>query len=134
MLALKNMFETLQTTEEDKEDVKVMNELCMMIARLELVARATGFQTKAQGNTLQSAQIDIQMQQLMQQMNQMFGNMQEIQPVGHNEPTSSTEIQYPKENSGQMDVSGSESAINPPSIEAVSGAAQKPPAMTGALT
>jgi len=133
MMALKNFFDTIQTKDDDKEEIIVLNELAMMIARLELIQRATSFQTQAQSNTLQSAQIDMQMQQIMQQVNQMAGNIQELQPTGHMEPMSSQEVQYPKMEDNRMDVSGLNSTINPPSIEAVSAGAHIPPAvMTGA--
>jgi hypothetical protein len=75
----------------------------------------------------------MQMQQIMQQVNQMAGNIQELQPTGHMEPMSSQEVQYPKMEDNRMDVSGLNSTINPPSIEAVSAGAHIPPAvMTGA--
>lgn len=122
MLALKNFFETLQTNDEDKGQVKVINELMMMIARLELVSKATGFQTQAQNNTMQGLQIDMQVQQIMSQMNKQF---QQPEPTSHAEASPQQQVQYPEPQASNG------STINPQSIEAVSEASQTTPAMTG---
>lgn len=134
MMALKNMFETLQTKDEDKEQVKVINELMMMIARLQLVANATGEQAKAQGNTLQGMQIDMQIQQMMSQLNQQF---QQPQPVGHTAPEAQQQIQYPTQNSEQpapapsAPVVPEDNQMNPSPVEAVSNGMPTPPPLSG---
>lgn len=125
ILALKNFFETIQTNDEDKVAIKVINEIAMMVSRLNLVAQATGFQAQAQGNTLQSAQIDMQLQQIMQQLQ---GLQQPPPPMGHMEPQGQQEINYPNETPEQ----GFSDTVNPPTIEEASGSMQTSPALTGA--
>lgn len=134
-LALKNMFETLQTKDEDKEQIKVINELTMMIARLELTSRATGFQAQTQGNTLQSLQLDMQIQQMMSQLNQQF---QQPAPVSHTAPEPQQQIQYPTQNSGPeappaapVTSEAPEDNMNPSTVEAVSQGMPTPPPMSG---
>jgi hypothetical protein len=143
-LALKNMFETLQTKDEDKEAVKVINELTMMISRLQLAAQATGFQAQAQGNTLQSMQIDMQIQQMMSQLNQQF---QQAPPSGHMEaPAPEQQVQYPEpqqpQNSEQASVTpeqgttpgpSEDKGMNPSPTEAVSEGMPTPPPLSGGI-
>ena len=127
MLALKNFFETIQVNEDDKATVKILNEMVMMIARLQLVSQATQFQTAAQKNTLDSMNIDMQMQQLMQQMQ---GAQQQPQAQGHNEPQQgSPQVQYPKVRPNETPQGGSE--INPQPTEGAQMQSTQP-AMTGA--
>lgn len=125
MLALKNFFETIETKDEDKEAIKAINEIAMMVSRLNLVSQATGFQAQAQGNTLQSAQIDMQMQQIMQQMQ---GLQAPPAPAGHMEPQGQQEINYPNE---QPEMGFSDN-VNPPTIEEASGGMSTQPELTGA--
>ena len=123
MLALKNFFNTIQTTDEDKEDAKTINELMMMIARLDLVSRATGFQTAAENNTLQGMQINMQIQQMMQQLNQQFAQPQPESHMG--DEVAGPQINYPEQSTSNGE------SINPQSIEAVSGTSLTNPASTG---
>jgi L-rhamnose mutarotase len=138
MLALKNMFETLQTKDEDKESIKVINEMVMMIARLQLTSQAVKFQADAQGSTLQGMQIDMQIQQLMGQLNQQF---QQPQPTSHTAPEGQQPVQYPNQNSeanGQppaapaaAPIKPEESKMNPSPVEAVSSGMPTPPPLSG---
>jgi hypothetical protein len=120
--AINKFFETMPLDDDDKGTLKTLNELMMMIARLELVSKATGAQTQAQNNSLQSLQIDMQIQQIMSQLNQQF---QQPEPVSHTEAVPQRQVQYPESpaSNGQP--------INPQSIEAVSETSQTTPAMTG---
>lgn len=129
MLALKNFFDTVQTNDEDKEQVKVLNELMMMIARLEMVQKATGFQTGTQSNTLQGLQIDMQIQQLMSQLNSQFQG-QAQPPVSHTMPASN-EIQYPEQGPATPEPGQGSEDMNPSPIEAESGTDLTTPAQTG---
>jgi hypothetical protein len=132
MLALKNFFETIQVNDEDKAQVKALNELVMMIARLNLVSQAAKFQTDTQSSTLQGMQVDMQIQQMMSQLNQQF---QQPQPQGHMEPQASQQIQYPQQGVNQQQEpvpQGAIESMNPPTVEAVSGGMPTSPAMTGA--
>ena len=116
LLAIKNFFDTVETKEEDKETVKIFNDMTMMIARLKLVVEASGAQTKLGQDTLMNAQVDMQLQQIWQAL--QASQMQQAQPVGHmEEPVQSRQISYPQ--------------INPQPAEAVPSGAT-PPAMTGA--
>jgi len=128
MLALKNFFDTIQTTDEDKAQSKVINEMMMMISRLELISKATGYQTASQNNTLQGLQIDMQIQQLMSQMNQAMG--QQAQPVSHMAETGTQNIKYPSEN--QSGNTGTD-IINSSPIEEMAGPMPTTPAATGGL-
>jgi hypothetical protein len=116
LLAIKNFFDTVEVKEEDKEVVKVFNEMTMMIARLKLVVEASGAQTKLGQDTLMNAQVDMQLQQIWQAL--QVSQIQQAQPVSHmEEPVQSRQISYPQ--------------INPQPAEAVPSGAT-PPAMTGA--
>src|SRR4030043_39296 len=119
MQAIKNVFDTVEQKDEDKEKIKVINEMTEMIVRLKLVVAATGAQTQSQSNTMQSAQISMQMQQIMQQLQVM---QNPVQPVSHMEEQGTTPVQYPQGDT-----------INPqPGIEEASGSASIQPAMAGA--
>jgi len=71
MMILKNFMETLQLTEEDKRDLEMLNEMMMAKARIMGMKDLTALQAGIQGDTLQSAQIQMQLDQLTQQMAQM---------------------------------------------------------------
>lgn len=122
-LILKNFMETIDMKDEDKGELQTLNEMTMMIARLNMVSQLTGYQTSAQNNTLMSAQIEAQMQQVMQMLNSQLQPQYQVQQHTAQEPVS-TRIQYP-EQGGNM---------NQSPIEAAAGGAQIPPAQTGALT
>jgi hypothetical protein len=132
MLALKNFFDTIQTNDEDKAESKAINEMMMMIARLELVSKATGFQTASQNNTLQGLQIDTQIQQIMSQMNQMIGQQEPPQSHMGGQP-GQEKIAYPPEQQGNEAGISSPDIINSSPIEAVSGPMPTTPAATGGL-
>ena len=93
-IALKNFFDTVEIKEEDQESVKVFNDMIMMISRLKMVSEATATQTQIQGNTFQSAQIGLQMQQIMQAMQ---ATQQQITPTSHALPRPQQEVNYPAE-------------------------------------
>jgi hypothetical protein len=122
MMALKNFFETIEMTDNDKEISKAMGELMMVSARLSVVSNITGLQTKIQGDTLQSAQIDMQMQMIFNQIQAQMAAEQQQQVQYQEEAT--TQINYPQGNIN----------MNQSPIEAESGStAQIPPAETGVL-
>lgn len=121
-LILKNFFETIDMKDEDKEEVKLLNEMVMVSARLSMVSQITGNQAQAQNNTLMGAQAEVQMQQVMQMMNSMYQQEAPIQQ--HYQDQTTAEIQYPSE--------GDNMNLSP--IEAAAGGAQIPPAETGAFT
>jgi hypothetical protein len=125
MMALKNFFETIQTTDADKEQIKVINEMSLMVARLQMISQATGFQTAAQNNTMQSQQIEMQMQAMMQQMQQ---SLPQPAPTGHMEPQPQVEEQYPDE-SVPSDGFENMSPVTP--TEEASQVLQTQPALTG---
>lgn len=118
MLAMKNFFDTIDMTDEDKAQSQVIGEMMMMIARMDTVSKLTGHQAQAQNNTLQSAQIEMQLNSIMSQMNAQSMPA----PISHEaEPTQ--QINYPQGNN-----------INQSQVEAESEGAQIPPAMTGVLS
>ncbi|MFA5166801.1 MAG: hypothetical protein WC449_05950 [Candidatus Paceibacterota bacterium] len=117
LAALKNFFETIDKKDEDREGLKVIDDMMAMISRLRLISEATTLQTGIQGNTLQSAQIDMQMQAILQQMQVM---QKQPAAIGHTEP--STDIQYPENN---------QSNINPQGTEEVSAGMPTQPELTG---
>jgi hypothetical protein len=125
MLAVKNFFESIETNDEDKVQLKVINDMMMMIARLDLVAKATTSQVTSQGNTLQSVQIDMQLQQIMQQLQLQQA---QAQPMGHIEQQQE-QISYPEETPV---ITPEENKMNPPTIEEASGGMPTKPAMTEA--
>jgi hypothetical protein len=73
LLSIKNFFGTIEVKEEDKDTVKVMDSMTMMLARLESVVKASAAQTKLGNDNLMNAQIDMQLQQIMQQMQAIQG-------------------------------------------------------------
>ena len=93
-IALKNFFDTVEIKEEDQESVKVFNDMMMMISRLKMVSEATATQTQIQGSTFQSAQIGLQMQQIMQAMQ---ATQPQITPTSHALPRPQQEVNYPAE-------------------------------------
>ena len=112
LLAIKNFFDTIETKEEDKENIKIFDETTMMIARLKLVVEASAAQTKLGQDSLMNAQVDMQLQQIWQQLQTVQGGQQP--PVSHM-PIESKPVNY---------------NINPQQAEAVPAGAT-PPAMTG---
>jgi len=129
MLALKNFFDTIETNDQDKAQSKVINEMMMMIARLELVSRATGFQTASQNNTLQGLQIDTQIQQIMSQMQQ-----QQPQAAPQSHMVQSPQIQYPEQGQeNQTGVSPVPTINAQKSIEAAAGQSPITPAAPGGV-
>jgi len=79
MMILKNFMETLQLNEEDKRDLEMLNQMMMVKARIMGMKDLTALQAGIQGDTLQSAQIQMQLDQLTQQMaqaQQMQGQME----------------------------------------------------------
>jgi hypothetical protein len=121
--AVNKFFETMPLDDDDKGTLDTLNELMMMIARLELVSKATGFQTQSQNNTMQGLQIDMQIQQIMSQMSQQF---QQSPPTSHVGAEPQQQVQYPE----QEQPTGNGQIINP-QPEAASEASQTIPAMTG---
>jgi hypothetical protein len=119
--AIDKFFETMPLNDDDKGTLKTLNELMMMIARLELVSKATGAQTQSQNNTMQGLQIDMQIQQIMSQMSQQF---QQQKPTSHTEAAPQQQIQYPEPPASNGP------PINP-QPEAASETSQTTPAMTG---
>lgn len=121
MLALKNFFETIEMTDDDKEMTKAMGELMMVSARLSVVSNITSQQTNIQNNTLMSAQIDMQLQMLFNQMQSQLAQEQQ-QQIPYEESVS-TSANYPQ---GEP--------INQSPVEAESySMAQTQPGQAGAL-
>jgi hypothetical protein len=118
MTAIKNFFDTIEQKDEDKENTKVIGEMVDMIARLKLVGEATATQAGIQGNTLQSAQINMQMQQIMQQLQVM---QNPAPPVTHMEEQATRPVNYPQGDT-----------INPQRIEGASSGAPTQPQLSGA--
>jgi hypothetical protein len=81
LMVLKNFFETMQLKEEDKQDLKMLNEMMMMKARIMGMKDLTALQAGIQGDTLQSAQLQMQLDQMAQQMAQMK-QQKEVQQQG----------------------------------------------------
>jgi hypothetical protein len=81
MFVLKKFFETLQLTDEDKENLEILNEIMLIQARVMGLKNLTALQTGIQGDTLQSAQIQMQLEQLAQQQAAQ-GQQQQIQQMG----------------------------------------------------
>jgi len=113
LMAIKNLFGTIEVKEEDKDTVKVFDDMTMMIARLRLVAEASTNQTKIGQDNLANAQVDMQLQQIMQQLN----SMQPALPVKQHEPVISKGIKYPE--------------INPQQTAEAAPVGTTPPAQTG---
>jgi hypothetical protein len=98
MFCLKKFFETLQLTDEDKEELRILNEMIMVKARTMPLKDLTALQVGIQGDTLQSIQLQAQLDQMMQQaqMGAMGGGMPQ-------EPEGAYPIQLPQEGDmGQM--------------------------------
>jgi L-rhamnose mutarotase len=114
LMTLKNLFDTIEMREEDKDAKKLFDNMVDMISRLNAVAEATKLQTEIGGSTLQSAQIDVQLQNIMQQMQAM---QQPVQPISH-EQIESTPVNYD---------------INPQQPAEAEPVVATPPASTGAM-
>jgi len=81
MFILKKFFETLQLSDEDKEDLETLNEMMLVKARVMGLKDLTALQTGIQSDTYQSAQIQAQFEQLAQQQ-AMQSQQQQIQQMG----------------------------------------------------
>jgi len=124
LLAMKNFFETIEMKEEDKEQLKVINEMMMMKARLILVKDMTGVQSGIQGDTLVSMQTEAQIEQMMQQLQ---GMAQPQQQQGVPQQQAEAPIEYPEEGGFNPDLN----KMNPQQPEAAAIPRMTPPAMAG---
>jgi hypothetical protein len=119
MLALNNFFKTIDMNDEDRKQAELIGEMMMVQARLDTISKVTALQTQTQSSTLQSAQIEAQLNMMMSQI----AAQQQPAPVSHEAQPMRT-INYPQGNS---------QPVNQSPIEAASGGAQIPPAQTGAF-
>lgn len=114
-MALRNFFDTVETKEEDREKIKVVNDMVDMLSRLKMITDATTMQTSIQGNTMQSAQIGLQMQQMMQQLQAV---QPKPAPVSHVQQQPQQQVVFPEE-SNQL-------PINPPTEGVSEGLSTQP--------
>ena len=81
LFVLQKFFETLQLSDEDKEKLKTLNDMTGVKANVMGLKDLTALQVGIQGDTLQSAQLQMQLEQLAQQK-AMQEQQQQIQQMG----------------------------------------------------
>jgi archaeosine-15-forming tRNA-guanine transglycosylase len=115
-IILNNFMSTLDLTEDDKAMLRLANEMLMVNARMTQMKNITGLQAGIQGDTLQSAQFDMQLQQLLMQKQGMEQPQQQAPQQGE------MPVQLPsmEQMGGGM----------PPDMNSMPGAPQMPPEMS----
>jgi len=119
LLAMKGFFETLQMKEDDKDNLKLLNEMMMVKARVMGMKDLTALQAGIQGDTLQSAQLQMQIEQFAQQQAQM-AQQQEIQAAGAGMGGGMPPEQegaYPIQMPSEQDMAGAQGGGMPPGAQ-----------------